>query len=98
MSLIGKDVINILLENGVITKRNYLGKDYTQTADGKKHLVEFWNIPSVIIGGIKINDVDFTVMEGNNIMPLLGMNILNKLNIYKIDLENYKIYLKNEID
>lgn len=98
MSLIGKDVINKLLENGVITNRNYLGKDYTQTADGKKHLVEFWNIPSVIIGGKKINDVDFTVMEGENIMPLLGMNILNKLNIYKIDLENYKIYLKNEID
>ena len=98
MSLIGKDVINNLLENGVITNRNYLGKDYTQTADGKKHLVEFWNIPSVIIGGKKINDVDFSVMEGNNIMPLLGMNILNKLNIYKIDLENYKIYLKNEID
>ena len=98
MSLIGKDVINNLLENGVITNRNYLGKDFTQTADGKKHLVEFWNIPSVIIGGKKLNDVDFTVMEGNNIMPLLGMNILNKLNIYKIDLENYKIYLKNEID
>ncbi len=98
MSLIGKDVINNLLDNGVISNRNYLGKDYTQTADGKKHLVEFWNIPSVIIGGKKINDVDFTVMEGKNIMPLLGMNILNKLNIYKIDLENYKIYLKNEID
>lgn len=98
MSLIGKDVINNLLVNGVITNRNYLGKDYTQTADGKKHLVEFWNIPSIIIGGKKINDVDFTVMEGSNIMPLLGMNILNKLNIYKIDLENYKIYLKNELE
>ncbi len=39
--------------------------------------------------------VDFTVMEGVNIKPLLGMNILNKLNIYKIDLENYKIHLKD---
>ena len=96
ISLIGKGIINNLLENGVITNRNYLGRDYIQTADGKKHLVEFWNIPSIIIGGKKINDVDFTVMDGNNIKPLLGMNILNKLNIYKIDLENYKIYLKNE--
>ena len=43
----------------------------------------------------KINDVNFAVMDGNNIKPLLGMNILNKLNVYKIDLENYKIYLKN---
>jgi hypothetical protein len=96
ISLIGKNIINNLLENGIITNRNYLGKDYIITADGKKHLVEFWNLPSIIIGGKKINDVDFTVMEGNNIKPLLGMNILNKLNIYKIDLENYKIHLKNE--
>lgn len=96
ISLIGKNIINNLLENGIITTRNYLGKDYIQTADGKKHLVEFWYVPSIIIGGKKINDVDFTVMDGNNIKPLLGMNILNKLNIYKIDLENYKIYLKNE--
>ena len=77
ISLIDKNIINELLEKGIITNRNYLGKDYTQTADGKK-----------------INDVDFTVMDGN-IKPLLGMNILNKLNIYKIDLENNKIYLKN---
>jgi predicted aspartyl protease len=96
ISLIGKNIINNLLENGVITNRNYLGKDYIQTADGKKHLVEFWNIPSIIIDGKKINDVDFTVMDGNDIKPLLGMNILNKLSIYKIDLENYKIYLKSE--
>jgi hypothetical protein len=96
ISLIGKNIINNLLENGIITNRNFLGKDYIQTADGKKHLVEFWNVPSIIINGKKINDVDFTVMDGANIKPLLGMNILNKLNIYKIDLENYKIYLKNE--
>ena len=96
ISLIGKNIINNLLENGIITTRNYLGKDYIQTADGKKHLVEFWNVPSIIIDGKKVNDVDFTVMDGNNIKPLLGMNILNKLNIYKIALENSKIYLKNE--
>ena len=95
ISLIGKNIINNLLENGIITTRNYLGKDYVQTADGQKQLVEFWNIPSIIVDGKKINDVDFTVMEGVNIKPLLGMNILNKLNIYKIDLDNYKIHLKD---
>ena len=95
VSLLSKSIINNLLESGIITNRNFVGKDYTQTADGKKHLVEFWNIPNIIIGGKKINDVDFAVMDGS-ITPLLGMNILNKLNIYKIDLENYKIYLKNE--
>ena len=95
ISLISKNEINKLLERGTITKHNFLRTDYTQTADGKKHLVEFWNLPNIIVGGKKINDVDFAVMDGN-IEPLLGMNILNKLNIWKIDLENYKIYLKNE--
>ena len=95
VSLINKTTINELLQNGIITNRNFLGKDYTTTADGSKHLVEFWNIPNIIVGGKKINDVNFAVMNGN-IKPLLGMNILNKLNIYKIDLEDYKIYLRNE--
>ena len=95
ISLIGKEIINTLLKNGVITNRNFIGKEYIQTADGKKHLVEVWNIPSIIINGKKINDVDFTVMDGI-IKPLLGMNILNKLNIYKIDLENNLIHLKSE--
>jgi hypothetical protein len=95
ISLIDKNTINNLIEKGIITTRNFLGKDFVQTADGKKHMVEFWNIPSIIIDGKKINDVNFTVMNADDIKPLLGMNILNKLNIYKIDLENYKIYLKN---
>lgn len=94
ISLISKSVIDDLIANGVITKRNFLEKKYIVTADGKNHLVELWNLPNIIIGGKKINDIDFAVMEGN-IQPLLGMNIINKLNIYKIDLENNKIYLKN---
>jgi predicted aspartyl protease len=95
VSLINKSIINNLLENGVISNRNFLEKKYMVTADGKKHLVELWNLPKIIIGGKKINNVDFAVMDGN-ITPLLGMNIINRLNIYKIDLENYKIYLKSE--
>jgi hypothetical protein len=94
VSLISKTTINDLLLNGVITNRNFLGKEFTTTADGSKHLVEFWNIPNIIVGGNKINDVNFAVMDGN-IEPLLGMNIINKLNIWKIDLKDYKIYLNN---
>lgn len=95
ISLIRKSIINNLLENGVISNRNFLEKKDIVTADGKKHLVEFWNLPQIIVGGKKINDVDFAVMEGN-ITPLLGMNIINKLNIYKIDLEYNKIYLNEK--
>ena len=95
VSLINKSIINNLLENGVISNINFIEKKNMVTADGKKHLVELWNLPKIIIGGKKINNVDFAVMDGN-ITPLLGMNIINRLNIYKIDLENYKIYLKSE--
>lgn len=94
VSLISKNIINNLLEKGIITKRNFLEKKYIITADGKNHLVELWNLPNIVIDGKKINDINFAVMEGN-IQPLLGMNIINKLNIYKIDLEDNKIYLKN---
>jgi len=94
ISLLNKSVIVKLLDSGIISKRNYLGKDFIKTADGKKHLVEFWNLPNIIVGGKKINDVNFAVMEGQ-LEPLLGMNIINKLNIWKIDLENYKIHLKD---
>jgi hypothetical protein len=95
VSLISKSIINNLLEYGVISNRNFLEKKYIMTADGKKHLVELWNLPEIKIGDKKINNVDFAVMDGD-IKPLLGMNIINRLNIYKIDLENYKIYLKSE--
>lgn len=94
ISLLNKSIIVQLLDSGIISKRNYLGKDFVKTADGKKHLVEFWNLPNIIVGGKKINDVNFAVMEGQ-LEPLLGMNIINKLNIWKIDLENYKIHLKD---
>lgn len=94
ISLINKNVILKLLDSGIISKRNYLGKDFIKTADGKKHLVEFWNLPNIIVGGKQINDVNFAVIEGQ-LEPLLGMNIINKLNIFKIDLENYKIHLKD---
>lgn len=94
ISLISKNVINKLLEESIISTKNFLRKDYIQTADGKRHLVEFWNLPNLVVGGKKINDVNFAVMDGD-IKPLLGMNIINKLNAYKIDLENNKIYLKD---
>lgn len=95
ISLINKTIINHLLVNGIISKRNYLGKDFIKTADGKQHMVEFWNLPNITVGGKRILDVNFAVMEGKSEL-LLGMNIINKLNIWKIDLENYKIYLNDQ--
>ena len=60
--------------------RSYVFCPYTMVKDHRTNY-EVGNVQAVMDGDIE---------------PLLGMNILNKLNIYKIDLENYKIYLKNE--
>lgn len=95
ISLINKTIVTQLLADGFISKRNYLGKDLIKTADGKKHMVEFWNLPNITVGGKRILDVNFAVMEGKSEL-LLGMNIINKLNIWKIDLENYQIYLNDQ--
>lgn len=95
ISLINKTIVTQLLADGFISKRNYLGKDLIKTADGKQHMVEFWNLPNITVGGKRILDVNFAVMEGKSEL-LLGMNIINKLNIWKIDLENYQIYLNDQ--
>jgi hypothetical protein len=93
VSLISKDEISDLIKKGKITSKNYLNKDYVTLADGKKTLVEFWQIPQINIGSKILKDVVFSVIDRENISPLLGMNILNKLGIYKIDLDDNKIYL-----
>ena len=59
-------------------------------------MVEYWVLSKLKIGKKTINDDVFAVQKKNStVTPLLGMNILNKLDIWKIDLENNKIYLKN---
>lgn len=93
VSLISKDIINSLTQDKIITMKNFVKKDYVKLADGKSLLVEFWKLPSIIIGSKKITDITFAVIGDNNLSMLLGMNILNQLDIWKIDLENNKIYL-----
>lgn len=92
-SLISKSIIKELIQKKIITSKNYVRKDYVKLADGRDKLVEFWRLPNINIGIKKIIDVTFAVIDDDNLTPLLGMNILNKLSIWKIDLENNKIYL-----
>lgn len=94
MSLIKKSMINELLVKKSISQNNFIGKDHVILANGKSNEVEIWKIPSLIIGGKTIVNTYFSVINDNNITPLLGMNLLNKLDIWKIDLDNNMIYLK----
>lgn len=95
ISLINKSIINSLIKKEVITENNFLGKENIKIADGKVVMVEIWNLPSIIIGSKKIYNINFAVVDDNSSISLLGMNILNKLNIWKIDLQNDKIYLND---
>lgn len=94
ISLIKKSMINELLLKKSISQNNFIGKDNVILANGKSNAVEIWKIPSLIIGSKTIVNTYFSVINDNNITPLLGMNLLNKLDIWKIDLNNNMIYLK----
>lgn len=93
MSLIGKDKIKELLAFGTITSKNFLGKSKGKIADGSTVDFEVWSIPSLKIGNRTINDIIIGVIDKPNVEPLLGMDILGKLDVLKIDLANDKIYL-----
>lgn len=94
ISLMKKSMINELIANKTISLKNFIGKDHVVVANGKSHEVEIWKIPIVKIGSRTLQNIYFSVMNDNNITPLLGMNILSKLDIWKMDLDNNMIYLK----
>lgn len=95
ISSINQDIFYELYQKGIISIDNFLKKDKVELANGEQILVEYWVISKLKIGNKTINDVVFAVQKNSTATPLLGMNILNKLDIWKIDLENNKIYLKN---
>src|SRR5690554_4215387 len=95
-SLISKTIINDLLANGTISSQNFLGKSVGKVADGSIVNTEIWSIPSFKIGNREIKNITIGVIDKANVESLLGMDVLNKLDILKIDLMNDKIYLFNE--
>ncbi len=92
---INQKIFDELYQKGVIKKNNFITKEFVELANGQKILIEFWAISKLKIGNKIIEDVVIGVQKTNTAQPLLGMNILNKLDIWKIDLDNNKIYLKN---
>lgn len=91
---INQNIFEELYRKNILKIDDFIRKDYVELANGQKVLVEFWVIPQVKIGNKTVNDIVVAVQKDSTATPLLGMNILNKLNIWKIDLENNKIYLK----
>ncbi|MFA7444394.1 MAG: retropepsin-like aspartic protease [Flavobacteriaceae bacterium] len=91
---INQNIFDELYQKGILKTDDFIRKDYVELANGQKILVELWTIPELKIGNKTVTNVVVGVQKNNTTQPLLGMNILNKLDIWKIDLDNNKIYLR----
>jgi clan AA aspartic protease (TIGR02281 family) len=73
----------------------FIREGLVKLADGKNAKVEYWKISTLKVGAITLNNVLFSVIDSKDSPLLLGMDFLNLLDIWKIDLENNKIFLRN---
>lgn len=94
--VINKKILSELMKNGIITKNNYLGKDKAEIANGTVIICENWLIPEIIIGNKKIKNIEVSVVDSENSIPLFGMEGLNRLNVLKLNLRKNEILLNSE--
>lgn len=97
MTLISDDFLNELINDGFISrKNNYLGVDKYTIANGSIVKGETWQLLSITIGEITLNDIKVVAL--NNITNsgfLLGMSTLKKLGDYTTVPTENKILVKN---
>jgi clan AA aspartic protease (TIGR02281 family) len=84
--VINKMVLSQLIENGYLTRNNYVGKSIAEIADGSIVECEDWKIPEIKIGNNIIKDITVSVINSEDSMLLFGMDGLNKLNVKKLNL------------
>ena len=73
-----------LLENDYITRDDILGSGKSQVADGRIVDHVRINIRDIEIAGLHINDIEASVVEGQNAPLLLGQTAIQKLGIVSI--------------
>ena len=94
--VINKMVLSQLIENGYLTRNNYVGKSIAEIADGSIVECEDWKIPEIKIGNNIIKDITVSVINSEDSMLLFGMDGLNKLNVKKLNLKENEITLNRE--
>ena len=94
--VINKKILSELINNGIVSKNNYLGKDNTELANGLVITCENWLIPEMKIGNQKIKNVNVSVVDSEKSLPLFGMDGLNKLNVLKLNLSENEIILNRK--
>ena len=95
-SLISDDFLNELINDGFISrKNNYVGIDRFTIANGSIVKGEIWQLPSITIGKITLNNIEVISLKNiTNSGFLLGMSTLKKLGNYTIVPNENKIILR----
>lgn len=93
---INKTVLSQLIENGYLTRNNYIGKSMTEIADGSIVECEDWELPELKIGKNIIKDITVSVVNSENSVLLFGMDGLNKLNVKRLNLKENEIILNRK--
>jgi clan AA aspartic protease (TIGR02281 family) len=96
-TLISDDFLNELINEGFISRENnYLGIDKYTIANGSIVKGETWQLPSITIGEITLNDIKVVALKKITSSGfLLGMSTLEKLGDYTIVPNENKILVKN---
>lgn len=80
-----------MLKNGYLDKEDLHGSSYSQIANGDVVENTTVNLKELEIGGIKIYDVDATIIHELSAPLLLGQSAIQKLG--KIQIENYELLI-----
>lgn len=94
--VINKTVLSSLLENGFLTKNDYVGKSMAEIADGNIVECDDWKISELKIGKNIIKDITVSVVNSENSILLFGMDGLNKLNVKRLNLSDNEITLNHK--
>ena len=82
---ISQDVFSVLVKTGSITETDFIGDQTYQLADGTTTKSKVFNLRSLKIGGIEIQNVRTSISNSIKSPLLLGQSALIKLGKYKID-------------
>ena len=85
-----------LLESNYITRDNFIKKTKSSLADGSIIITEDWLIPEMKVGNHILKNIIVSVVDSDDSTMLFGMNGLNKLNVFKLNLNENEIILNRE--
>lgn len=79
MISLSKDFMEKLIEQGLISQKDIIGKANTRVADGRTQTSSLVNIKDVEIGGLHLNNVKATIKTQQDAPLLLGLSAIEKL-------------------